>query len=70
MVTDLAPRHHEFMARGCPQKGLVTSGLKGLGSGLLYAVAIVVLSSLHGGLRAEYERAHHARGPSSAIDHA
>jgi hypothetical protein len=32
--------------------------------------AIAVLSSLYGSLRAEDERAQHARGPSSAVDHA
>ena len=70
--------NHSILHRGstsswrlaASQKGLVNSGLMGLGRGLLCSVAIVVFSSLPSGLGAQYERAHHARGPASTVDHA
>jgi hypothetical protein len=52
------------------QKGRVNSGLRGLGRGLVYSVAIAILPCLHCGLRAKYERAHHARGTPSTVDEA
>src|SRR5712692_3991806 len=52
------------------QKGRVNSGLRGLGRGLVYSGAIAILLCLLCGLRAKYERAHHARGTSSAVDEA
>ena len=50
------------------QKGLVNSGFKGLGRGLLYSVVILHLPFLQSGLGAKYERAHHAPGTASTID--
>ena len=50
------------------QKGLLNSGFKGLGRGLLYSVVILHLPFLQCGLRAKYERAHHAPGAASTID--
>ena len=52
------------------QKGRVNAGLRGLGSGFVYSVAMAVLLCLLCGLRAKYERAHHARGTSSPVDEA
>jgi len=52
------------------QKGRVNSGLRGLGRGLVYSVAMTLLLCLLCSLRAKYERAHHARGTSSAVDEA
>jgi hypothetical protein len=50
------------------QNGLVNSGFNGLGRGLLYAAVILHLPFLQCGLRAKYERAHHARGAASPVD--
>src|SRR5262245_34925034 len=52
------------------QKGRVNSGLRGLGRGLVYSVAMTSLPCLLCGLRAKYERAHHARGTPSTVDEA
>ena len=52
------------------QKGRLNSGLRGLGRGFIYSAAIALLPSLLCGIRAKYERAHHARGTSSAVDEA
>src|SRR4030095_14938146 len=52
------------------QKGRVNSGLRGLGRGLVYSVAMAILPCLLCGFRAKYERAHHARGTSSTVDEA
>src|SRR5262249_22396341 len=52
------------------QKGRVNSGLRGLGRGLVYSVAMALLLCLHCGFRAKYERAHHARGTPSTVDEA
>src|SRR5262245_31101450 len=52
------------------QKGRVNSGLRGLGRGLVYSVAIAMFPCLLCGFRAKYERAHHARGTSSTVDEA
>src|SRR4030095_8089469 len=52
------------------QKGRVNSGLRGLGRGLVYSVAIAMLPCLLCGFRAKYERAHHARGTPSTVDEA
>src|SRR4029453_3257733 len=52
------------------QKGRVNSGLRGLGRGLVYSVAMAILPCLLCGLRAKYERAHHARGTPSTVDEA
>src|SRR5262249_44502587 len=51
------------------QKGRVNAGLSGLGRGFEYSVAIAFLPCLLCGLRAKYERAHHARGTPSTVDH-
>src|SRR5215813_11591386 len=50
------------------QKGRVSSGLRGLGRGLVYSVAMALLLCLLCGFRAKYERAHHARGTPSTVD--
>lgn len=50
------------------QNGLVNAGFKGLGRGLLYSVVILHLPFLQSGLRAEYERAHHAPGTASTVN--
>src|SRR5215470_17671633 len=52
------------------QKGRVNSGLRGLGRGLVYSVAIALLLCLLCGCRSKYERAHHARGTPSTVDEA
>ena len=52
------------------QKGRVNSGLRGLGRGLVYSVAMTLLLCLLCSLRAKYERAHHARGTTSTVDEA
>src|SRR5207248_318171 len=52
------------------QKGRVNSGLRGLGRGLVYSVAMACLLCLLCGFRAKYERAHHARGTPSTVDEA
>src|SRR5215510_11548517 len=52
------------------QKGRVNSGLRGLGRGFVYSVAMAILPCLLCGLRAKYERAHHARGTPSTVDKA
>jgi hypothetical protein len=52
------------------QKGRVNSGLRGLGRGLVYSVAIAIPPCLLCGFRAKYERAHHARGTPSTVDEA
>src|SRR6266446_6163954 len=52
------------------QKGRVNSGLRGLGRGLVYSVAMAILLCLLCGFRAKYERAHHARGTPSTVDEA
>src|SRR5918911_4445731 len=52
------------------QKGRVNSALRGLGRGLVYSVAMALLLGLLCGLRAKYERAHHARGTPSTVDKA
>src|SRR4029453_13589255 len=50
------------------QKGRVNFGLRGLGRGLVYSVAMAIPPCLLCGLRAKYERAHHARGTPSTVD--
>jgi len=52
------------------QKGRVNSGLRGLGRGFVYSVAMTLLLCLLCGIRAKYERAHHARGTPSTVDEA
>src|SRR4029453_9502577 len=52
------------------QNGRVNSGLRGLGRGLVYSVAMAILPCLFCGFRAKYERAHHARGTPSTVDEA
>ena len=57
------------MALGRLPEGPGQLWAEGLGRGLVYSVAIVLLSLLCG-FRAKYERAHHARGTPSTVDEA